>query len=52
MRCPRELNSLTRAVAALEAWWEAEDYRPGREACLERLRQEGRFDPDMKPALP
>jgi poly(A) polymerase len=25
-------------LAAVEAWWEANDYRPGREECLERLK--------------
>ena len=28
-----------RAVAAVEAWWVAEDFAPDREACLERLRE-------------
>jgi poly(A) polymerase len=27
-----------RRLAELEAWWEAEDYRPGRQECLDRLR--------------
>ncbi|CAA7617676.1 Poly(A) polymerase I [Magnetospirillum sp. UT-4] len=27
------------ALAAVEAWWEANDYRPGRDECLEKLRQ-------------
>ncbi len=32
--------ALGRALAAVEAWWRDEDFRPGREACLARLRQE------------
>lgn len=27
-----------RRLKEVEAWWEAEDYRPDRDACLERLR--------------
>ena len=27
-----------RALAQVEEWWEAEDYRPGRDQCLDRLR--------------
>ncbi|MFN4089537.1 MAG: CCA tRNA nucleotidyltransferase [Alphaproteobacteria bacterium] len=30
-----------RALAALEAWWVAEDFRPDRAACIERLRAMG-----------
>ncbi|HSV30015.1 MAG TPA: CCA tRNA nucleotidyltransferase [Candidatus Omnitrophota bacterium] len=28
-----------RVLAEVERWWEDEDYRPGREECLERLRR-------------
>ncbi|HEX6978387.1 MAG TPA: CCA tRNA nucleotidyltransferase [Alphaproteobacteria bacterium] len=28
-----------RLITAVEQWWEANDYRPGRAECLERLRQ-------------
>ncbi len=28
-----------RLLTAVEQWWEANDYRPGRAECLERLRQ-------------
>ncbi|HLO78569.1 MAG TPA: CCA tRNA nucleotidyltransferase [Magnetospirillum sp.] len=31
--------AIGRALAEVEEWWEAEDYRPGRDECLERLRQ-------------
>lgn len=31
--------AIGKVLAEVEAWWEAEDYRPGRDHCLERLRQ-------------
>jgi poly(A) polymerase len=32
-------ESVGRLLAEVEAWWIAEDFRPGRAECLERLRQ-------------
>ncbi len=32
--------ALGRALAAVEAWWRARDFRPNRQACLVRLRRE------------
>jgi poly(A) polymerase len=32
-------KAVGRLLAEIEAWWEAEDYRPGREACLAKLAE-------------
>ena len=34
-----------RLVAAVEAWWVAEDFRPDRKACLQKLRELAADDP-------
>ena len=31
--------AIGQVLARVEEWWEAQDYRPDRDACLERLRQ-------------
>lgn len=31
--------AIGRSLAKVETWWEDRDYRPGRDECLERLRQ-------------
>lgn len=31
--------AIGRALARVEEWWEANDFRPGREQCLDRLRE-------------
>ena len=36
---PRAGRGVGEALASVESWWRGEDFVPGREACLARLRE-------------